>query len=102
MALEQQLGDTGALDLLPALPTAWPDGAVTGLRARGGFTVDLAWRAGRLTAATVHAARAVECRVRSAQPLVVEDGPQSHPTQGGHELRFRASAGASYTLRPPA
>ena len=43
----------GAIHLLPAVPRAWADGEFTGLRARGGVTVDAAWAGGKLTRATL-------------------------------------------------
>lgn len=52
-----------ALTLLPALPAAWPTGSVQGLRARGGFEVDLAWRDGHLTRGTIRCRAAGPCTI---------------------------------------
>ena len=63
---------TPLITLLPALPAAWPSGAVKGLRARGGFTVDIAWEHGQVTSYRIAAAepRAVQVRVNGATKTV--------------------------------
>jgi alpha-L-fucosidase 2 len=59
----------GAIYLLPALPAAWPNGHVKGLKARGGFEVDMAWEQGHLTKAVIHSALGGNCRIRVHVPV---------------------------------
>ena len=64
--------DGAELELLPALPAAWPEGAVTGLRARGGLSADIHWRDGRLLGARITAGRTRRMRVRYGQAVADE------------------------------
>lgn len=65
----------GEIDLLPALPTSWPEGEVRGLRARGGITVDLAWKAGRVTTyrLTSRSPEKVTVRVNGEVSAIIPD-----------------------------
>ncbi len=73
------------ITLLPALPSVWAEGSVSGLRTRGGFEVDLTWSAGRLTAATVRSVGGNATTIR----------------YGGHEQRINLSAGETTPLSFP-
>jgi len=61
----------GVVHLLPALPSAWADGRVTGLKVRGGFEVDLAWAGGQLTRATVRSKLGGNLRLRTNEPVTI-------------------------------
>jgi alpha-L-fucosidase 2 len=62
----------GVLHLLPALPSAWPSGKITGLKARGGFEVDLEWAQGKVTRAVVRSKLGGNLRLRTSEPLGLE------------------------------
>lgn len=59
----------GAIHLLPALPERWPNGSVKGLRARGGFTVDMMWDKGKITNLTIYSKLGGNCRIRVSNVL---------------------------------
>ncbi len=90
---------TGAIELLPALPAAWPSGSVTGLRARGGFELDIKWQGGALAGATLRSLCGNECRLVAAKPLTVTHrGRPVAVRREGDALVFPTEAGETYTL----
>ena len=63
--------EAGRIHLLPALPEAWKNGSVTGLRARGGFEVSMVWKGGRLTSASIKSLSGGTCHVFYAGKEIV-------------------------------
>ncbi len=59
----------GAIHLLPALPSVWEKGSVSGLRAQGGFEVSIEWSQGQVAKATIKSSQGGVCRIRSYVPL---------------------------------
>jgi alpha-L-fucosidase 2 len=71
------------LHLLPALPSAWPTGSVTGLRARGGFTVDMTWASQKLSSARIVSESGTPFRIRHAEKT------SDHELPAGTALAFK-------------
>lgn len=92
----------GEVHLLPALPSAWGNGYVTGLRARGGFGVDMRWQEGRLVEAIIRSDAGEPLRLRAAQPVrVTLEGKEieTRSTEPG-VLEFETRAGGVYRVIP--
>ena len=90
------------IDLLPALPSDWPDGRFRGLRTRGGVTVDAEWRGGKPATATLAAGQGGAVIVRAPSPLraVREADGTTVPVRdaGAGRREFSARAGGRYAL----
>lgn len=89
----------GELLLLPALPDAWQNGEVKGLRARGGLELDILWKEGMLEFAELRSSRSGLCRIRTREQLQVAIGlTVIGCTQEGSLLEFEVVSGTVYRL----
>ncbi|MDR2936068.1 MAG: glycoside hydrolase family 95 protein [Rikenellaceae bacterium] len=62
----------GYIQLLPALPPVWADGEIRGIRARGGFELELTWKKGKLVSAKIRSALGGVCRLKTDRPVKVQ------------------------------
>ena len=92
----------GEIHLLPALPRAWAAGRVQGLRARGGFEVDMRWENGALSLATIRADRNGLCRLRAGLPIMVRHGDTTVTTDEVDEgvISFPIEQAQEYLITP--
>jgi alpha-L-fucosidase 2 len=91
---------TGKISMLPALPKAWNNGKVCGLRARGGFQVDMAWEEGKLTKAAVLSIQGETCRIKGEVPLKVIRGNEEIliRTKDENTFEFDTESGKCYNI----
>lgn len=85
------------IDLLPALPEAWPTGHISGLKARGGYTVGISWKEGRLEEARITASHNGLCTVRynGKRIRITKADGAAVPSEEG---RFQAVPGETYII----
>jgi alpha-L-fucosidase 2 len=76
--------ETRIIELLPALPKAWHTGSIKGLRARGGFEVEIHWQNGALQRAIIRSLSGSDCKVRLGDKVV------NFPTKAGNSYRLDA------------
>ena len=89
------------LHFLPALPPAWSKGTIRGLRARGGYTVNMEWEGGRLTRAEITPVTDRTCTILHGADRYAVRNAAGDPVacqQDGHRIRFEVEAGETYVV----
>lgn len=100
MLLQSHLGE---IHLLPALPDAWQEGSISGLKARGGYLISIKWSKGKLVSASLKSSKAGECKLRTNSPvtiagLKVETIAQVSPAGKTYLNIFQVKAGSTIDI----
>jgi alpha-L-fucosidase 2 len=96
MLLQSHLGE---IHLLAALPDIWKEGQVTGLKARGNYTVSINWKSHRLTTATITSNSGGICKIRTSSPVVLKELKiKSKKDKNDYVLSFSSQKGKTYHL----
>lgn len=85
----------GFIHLLPALPTAWQNGKISGLVARGNFTVDIEWSCGKLVSAHITSNMGGMCKLHYANSEFIVDGICESEN---NFAEFQTEKGKTYTI----
>ena len=86
----------GYIHLLAALPSAWKDGSIKGLVARGGFVIDMDWKEGKLTKAVIHSKNGGMCRIKYDNTLKSKGLKK---TKEANVFSLNTKAGEDYILK---
>jgi len=92
----------GAIHLLPSLPDAWPTGCIKGIRARGGFELDIRWTGGKPSETVLRSGKGRPCTLRTSAPVTVTCGGKAVKPAAVEEnvIRFPTEAGRTYVIVP--
>lgn len=99
MLVQSQLG---FIQLVPALPAAWKDGSVKGLRARGGFTVDMDWNEGKITVLKIYSGSGGVCKIlvpKNTMPLNDASLKKVSVIEQGTIYSFETKKNMTYTFK---
>ncbi|MDQ0967181.1 alpha-L-fucosidase 2 [Flavobacterium sp. W4I14] len=87
----------GFIQLLPALPKAWNEGEIKGLKARGGFEIAITWKNMKLQAGSIKSINGNECILQTDLPIRINGvKTRSKKNTGGYETKFKTSKNKTY------
>lgn len=89
----------GSIYLLPALPSAWKNGSIKGIKARGNFEVDIEWKEGELVQAKIKSLSGGDLTIESTNPIRMK-GEKSESATMSERLSIETKKGGTYTILP--